>query len=228
MGSPQNSRWMSFLEDNLLEVVGQPASSFLWPINDHQDCSDKGNSFRNDTEDQEKLCPRKRSRDESCSKSGMKACREKMRRDRLNDRFLELSALLEPDCPPKTDKSTILCDAISAVNQLRDEACKMKKSNEQLRQAIKEMKTEKNEIRDEKTRLKAEKEVLEQQIKAMMTMPPGFMAHPAAIHAFAAQCQAAKNKTVPIPGYPGLAMWQWMPPAAVDISQDHVLRPPVA
>lgn len=88
--------------------------------------------------------------------------------------------------------------------------------------------TEKNEIRDEKTRLKAEKENLEQQIKAMMTMPPGFMAHPATIHAFAAQCEAAKNKTVPIPGYPGLAMWQWMPPAAVDVSQDHVLRPPVA
>lgn len=90
---------------------------------------------------------------------------------------------------------------------------------------------EKNELRDEKMRLKADKERLEQQVKAM-TIPTGYMPHPAAIHAaaaaFAAQTQAASNKAAQMAGYPGMAMWQWMPPAAVDTSQDHVLRPPVA
>jgi hypothetical protein len=91
--------------------------------------------------------------------------------------------------------------------------------------------TEKNELRDEKSRLKAEKERLEQQVKAM-TIPTGYMPHPAAVHAaaaaFAAQSQAASNKAAQMAAYPGMAMWQWMPPAAVDTSQDHVLRPPVA
>jgi hypothetical protein len=93
------------------------------------------------------------------------------------------------------------------------------------------MQAEKIELRDEKTRLKADKEKLEQQVKDM-TIPTGYIPHPAAIHAaaaaFAAQSQAASSKAAQMAGYPGMAMWQWMPPAAVDTSQDHVLRPPVA
>lgn len=70
-----------------------------------------------------------------------------------------------------------------------------------------------------------------------MTIPSGYMPHPAAMHAaaavYAAQTQAASTKAAQMaghgyPGHPGMAMWQWMPPAAVDTSQDHVLRPPVA
>lgn len=36
------------------------------------------------------------------------------------------------------------------------------------------------------------------------------------------------NKLVPVMSYPGMAMWQFLPPAAVDTSQDHELHPPVA
>lgn len=87
---------------------------------------------------------------------------------------------------------------------------------------------EKNELRDEKQKLKADKEKLEQQVKAM-NATPGFMPHPSVLSAtFSAQAQTAGNKLVPFIGYPGVAMWQFMPPAAVDTSQDHVLRPPVA
>ena len=91
------------------------------------------------------------------------------------------------------------------------------------------MQAEKNELRDEKQRLKAEKERLEQQLNAINTQP-GFLPPSPAIPtaAFAAQGQIAGNKLVPIISYPGVAMWQFMPPAAVDTSQDHVLRPPVA
>lgn len=89
------------------------------------------------------------------------------------------------------------------------------------------MQAEKNELRDEKQRLKADKEKLEQQVKATSTQ--GFLAHPTAMStAFATQGQVSSNKLIPFVGYPSIAMWQFMPPAAVDTSLDHVLRPPVA
>ncbi|KAL6544428.1 Transcription factor ilr3 [Orobanche minor] len=171
-----------------------------------------------------------RSRTESCAPSSSKACREKLRRDKLNDKFIELGALLEPGSPLKTDKSAILVDAVRMVTQLRGEAQKLKDSNSSLQEKIKELKAEKNELRDEKQRLKAEKENLEQQLKTMSApRPAGYFPVPPAIPAaFAAQSQGAGNKLVPIIGYPGVAMWQFLPPVAVDTSQDHVLRPPVA
>jgi hypothetical protein len=77
-----------------------------------------------------------------------------------------------------------------------------------------------------------EKEKLEQQVNSMNHPQPTFMAPPPAIpaaYAAAAQGQVG-NKLVPVISYPGMgmAMWQFMPPAAVDTSQDHVLHPPVA
>lgn len=171
---------------------------------------------------------RKRLRSESCNGSGSKACREKLRRDKLNERFLELGSILEPGRPPKTDKAAILSDAVRMVTQLRSETLKLNESNEELQEKIKELKAEKNELRDEKLRLKVEKEKLEQQVKGMSPQP-GYLPHPSAIGAaFAAQGQAAGNKLMPFIGYPGVAMWQFMQPAVVDTSQDHVLRPPVA
>ncbi|KAG7015510.1 Transcription factor ILR3 [Cucurbita argyrosperma subsp. argyrosperma] len=165
-------------------------------------------------------------RTETSCASSSKACREKLRRDRLNDKFLELGAILEPGRPPKTDKAAILIDAVRIVAQLRGEAKMLKDSNTSLSEKIKELKAEKNELRDEKQRLKMEKEKLEQQLKDMNSQP-GFLP-PAIPPTFAAQGQAAGNKLVPFISYPGVAMWQFMPPAAVDTSQDHVLRPPVA
>ncbi|XP_022845535.1 transcription factor ILR3-like isoform X2 [Olea europaea var. sylvestris] len=162
---------------------------------------------------------------ESCNTSGSKACREKFRRDRLNERFLELRSILEPGKPPKTDKCAILCDAIQMVTQLRLEAQQLKESNKDLLEKIKELKVEKNELRDEKLRLKASKEKLELQIKASAAQPALLAHHSAMGVAFAKE---AGNKLVPFFGYPGVAMWQFMQPAVVDTSQDHVLRPPVA
>lgn len=54
----------------------------------------------------------------------------------------------------------------------------------------------------------------------------GYLSHPPAV--LAAQGQAAGHKLMPYIGFPGVAMWQFMSPAVVDTSQDHVLRPPVA
>ncbi|PPS18059.1 hypothetical protein GOBAR_AA02521 [Gossypium barbadense] len=102
-------------------------------------------------------CSRKRGRSGSCSRPGTKACREKLRREKLNERFLDLSSILEPGRPARTDKSAILDDAIRA---------------------------EKNEIRDEKLVLKANKERIEQQSKTLNVSPARYLpAHPAGYHA---------------------------------------------
>ncbi|XVE51196.1 hypothetical protein DITRI_Ditri02bG0020200 [Diplodiscus trichospermus] len=171
---------------------------------------------------------RKRVRSGSCSASSSKACREKMRRDRLNDRFLELGSILDPGKPAKVDKAVILVDAVRMVTELRDEAQKLRESNESLQEKINELKAEKNELRDEKQRLKTEKENLERQVKALGSQP-GFLPHPPAIPTpFSTPGQAVGGKLVPFVGYPGVSMWQFLPPAAVDTSQDHILRPPVA
>lgn len=155
---------------------------------------------------------KKRPRGEPCASSSSKACREKLRRDRLNDKFMELSALLEPGRPPKTDKTAILVEAVRVVTKLRDEAHKLKDSNSNLQEKIKELKCEKNELRAEKQKLKTEKEKLEQQLKTMNGFPIQSHPHPMG------------TKLVPIISYPGVAMLQFLP----DTSQDHVLRPPMA
>ncbi|XWS15632.1 hypothetical protein CRYUN_Cryun34aG0018000 [Craigia yunnanensis] len=180
----------------------------------------------------------------SRSASGSKACREKMRRDRLNDRhvffpnfyhfnpfvffdvyifnisrFLELASILDPGRPPKVDKAVILVDAVRMVTQLWDEAQKLRESNESLQEKINELKRLKTE---------KEKENLERQVKALGSQP-GFLPHPPAIPTpFSTLGQVVGGKMVPIVGYPGVSMWQFLPPAVVDTSQDHILRPPVA
>lgn len=53
---------------------------------------------------------------------------------------MELGALLEPGRPPKTDKAAILVDAVRMVTQLRGEAQKLKDSNSNLQDKIKELK----------------------------------------------------------------------------------------
>ncbi|KAG2396171.1 Transcription factor ILR3 Basic helix-loop-helix protein [Vigna angularis] len=152
---------------------------------------------------------------------GSKACKEKMRRDRLNDRFLELGSVLDPARPLKMEKAVILSDAVRTVSQLREEAQKLRESIKNLQGKINELKAEKNELREEKQQLKAEKDNLEQKIEA-------FKLQPSFLSAVPAPGQVVGRKLVPFMGYPGVAMWQFLPPAAVDTSQDHVLRPPVA
>ncbi|KAK8545692.1 hypothetical protein V6N13_066964 [Hibiscus sabdariffa] len=237
MVSPENSNyWSHFDYANLIDDIPVPDGSysgFSWstqPLNAHSTVFNvEIDGSLGDSDGLKESGTKKRGRSESCNPSSSKACREKLRRDKLNDKFMELGAILEPGRPPKTDKAAILLDAVRMVAQLRDEAQEMKESNSSLQERIKELKADKNELRDEKQRLKTEKEKLEQQLKTMNAQPSFMPPTPAFPAAFAAaQGQAPGNKLVPFIGYPGVAMWQFMPPAAVDTSQDHVLRPPVA
>ncbi|GJY95596.1 transcription factor bHLH104-like protein [Tanacetum coccineum] len=161
-----------------------------------------------------------RGRSNSCSRAENKACRERQRREKLNE-----SSTLEPYRPATTDKLAILGHAIRVLNQLKSESQECKEMNEKLLEEIKTLKAEKIELREEKIALKSEKAKVEQQVKAMTNNnlpPPGFMApHPDAY-------QAGANKMPVFPGYSYIPMWQYLPQATCDTSHDHELRPPAA
>lgn len=55
-------------------------------------------------------------------------------------RFSELSSVLDPGRPPKSDKATILSDAARVLEQLKAEAEELKISNEKLQETIKDLK----------------------------------------------------------------------------------------
>ncbi|KAL2473456.1 Transcription factor ILR3 [Forsythia ovata] len=170
---------------------------------------------------------RKRMRSGTSNASDSKAYKEKIRRDRLNDRFQELSSILEPGRPPKMDKAVVLSDAVRMVIQMREEAQKLKESYKSLQERVNELKAEKNELRDEKLKLKTEREKLELQVKALNTSQ-GFLTQPPPVPApFAASHPVVGSKLVPYVGYPGIPMWRFMPPTTVDTSEDDAL-PPVA
>ncbi|KAI4371932.1 hypothetical protein MLD38_010226 [Melastoma candidum] len=171
----------------------------------------------------EKLGPGKRSRDGENCRRGTKACRERLRRERLNDKFQDLSALLEPGRSVKTDKPAILDDAIRVLTQLRAESQELRETNEKLLEEIQCLKAEKNELKDEKIMLKADKMRLEQQVKTMAVPRAGFIpTHPAATY------HAVANKVPVFPSYGYYPMWQFLQPSACDTSSDHELRPPAA
>ncbi|XP_072967604.1 transcription factor ILR3-like isoform X1 [Typha angustifolia] len=243
MGSPENPNWFldSALIDELADAGGDfaaaaAAGGYCWTsqgVNSSSGVSvDIDGSFTT-SDDPKASCSSKRNlnystRTESGSGPASKACREKMRRDKLNDRFIELGSVIDPGKPPKSDKAAILSDAACMVTQLRIEAQKLKDSNESLQEKIKELKAEKNELRDEKQKLKAEKESLEQQIK-LLNSQPTYIQPPLLPTVFAAQGQAAGHKLMmPVLGYPGFPMWQFMPPGEVDTSKDTDAFSPVA
>ncbi|XP_048327210.2 transcription factor ILR3 [Ziziphus jujuba] len=236
MASSETSNWL--FDYGIMEDIAPPESEFSgpatgfgWPsqpINCSPDASVEVDYSSGDSDRVREIRSRKRQRSKSCSASCTKACREKLRRDRLNGRFLELVSVLDLGSLPKMDKGAILSDTVRILTQLRSESQRMKESIEDLQAKIKELKAEKNELRDEKQRLKAEKERLEHQVRAM-SRQPGFLPHPPAVSsALNMQGPASGSKLMPFISYPCVTMWQMMPPSTVDTSQDHVLRPPVA
>lgn len=168
--------------------------------------------------------PKKRGRKESYAKATSKACRERLRREKLNESFMDLSTALQPGRTAKTDKLAILNDAIKVLNQLRTESQEYKEENQKLQKDIEGLKAEKNELREEKQILKVEKERMELQLKAMTISSPGF----ASPHPGTAAYHAAANKMALYPSYGLYPTWHYLPPSALDTSRDHELRPPAA
>ncbi|XVF67873.1 hypothetical protein PTKIN_Ptkin10aG0156800 [Pterospermum kingtungense] len=84
-----------------------------------------------------------------------KADREKLRRDRLNEHFLELGNALDPD-RPKNDKGTILTDTVQLLKDFTSQITKLKAEYATLTEESRELTQEKNDLKEEKASLKSD------------------------------------------------------------------------
>ncbi|KAF8405372.1 hypothetical protein HHK36_010276 [Tetracentron sinense] len=99
--------------------------------------------------------PKVEAKDSIVARKVQKADREKLRRDRLNEQFLELGNALDPD-RPKNDKATILTDTIEMLKDLSGQVDRLKSEHTTLSEESRELTQEKNEFREEKASLKSD------------------------------------------------------------------------
>lgn len=195
----------------------------------------------------------------SCSKpkgARNKACREKARRTRINERFSELAKLCDPE-DPKTDKSSILADAIKIMKQLRLE-------NGQLQQLNKFLEERAGQCEKERGQLLYHQNLLLQNsmqagaltpglsLPGMMSSVPAPMAVPMAVPrvnhtpplgivpgstasatdsirggtAMGVPVGMDRKHSCPTGGAPNTG--GWVQQDMLDNSEDHLLRPPAA
>uniref|UniRef100_A0A7S3VUV6 BHLH domain-containing protein n=1 Tax=Dunaliella tertiolecta TaxID=3047 RepID=A0A7S3VUV6_DUNTE len=107
---------------------------------------------------------RKAARSEANQAAKNKATREKARREKINDRFSELAQLIDPGKDPKTDKPSILQDAIKCVQQMRME-------NHQLRQLNKFLEERMGQLERERGQNLYQQSLMMQQGGGMMGLP---------------------------------------------------------
>lgn len=101
-----------------------------------------------------------------------KSKREKLRRDALNDKFMELSSVLEPGSVPKTDKAKVVVAATALIKKLRDHHNRLTEMIVKM-QAEKTRQQEMNaQLVQEKTQLLHEKLRIEAQLQAYLTTMP--------------------------------------------------------
>ncbi|KAJ9561890.1 hypothetical protein OSB04_007050 [Centaurea solstitialis] len=101
-------------------------------------------------------------KDTSDARKVQKADREKLRRDRLNEQFIELGNVLDPE-RPKNDKASIIIDTIQVLKDLATEVNRLKADCVALSEESSELTQEKNELREEKSSLKSDIENLNAQ-----------------------------------------------------------------
>ncbi|KAI4297722.1 hypothetical protein L6164_037597 [Bauhinia variegata] len=108
----------------------------------------------------------------AAARKTQKADREKLRRDRLNEQFVELGNILDPD-RPKNDKATILADTIQLLKDITSQVSKLKDEYAMLTEESRELTQEKNDLREEKASLKSDIENLNNQYQQRLrTMFP--------------------------------------------------------
>uniref|UniRef100_A0A453NXF3 BHLH domain-containing protein n=4 Tax=Triticinae TaxID=1648030 RepID=A0A453NXF3_AEGTS len=120
-----------------------------------------------------------------------------MRRDKLNEQFMELGTTLDPD-RPRHDKATILGDTVQMLKDLTSQVNKLKAEYSSLFEEECELTKEKNELRSEKASLKSDVDNLnnhyQQRIQMLYpctTMEPSVLIGPPPSYPFSLQ--------VPIP-----------------------------
>ncbi|KAL0536092.1 hypothetical protein IC582_025024 [Cucumis melo] len=117
-------------------------------------------------------------KDSAAARKVQKADREKLRRGRLNEQFVELGNILDPD-RPKNDKATILMDTIQLLKDLTSQVNKLKAEYATLTEESQELAQEKSDLREEKALLKSDIENLNAQYqqKLRATYPWAAMDH---------------------------------------------------
>ncbi|KAF5828322.1 hypothetical protein DUNSADRAFT_17778 [Dunaliella salina] len=88
---------------------------------------------------------KKAARSEANQAAKNKATREKARREKINDRFSELAQLIDPGKDPKTDKPSILQDAIKCVQQMRMENHQLRQLNKFLEERMGQLERERGQ-----------------------------------------------------------------------------------
>ena len=118
----------------------------------------------------------KRGREEGGRESAKnkKSRREKLRREALNDRFMGLSALLDPNGagPLKTDKATIVTEAAVVIKRLREELAKLSATLETLQKTNATLEKEKSDLAADKAALQQDKAKLEHQLHCFVSSLP--------------------------------------------------------
>ncbi|KAE8695128.1 naringenin,2-oxoglutarate 3-dioxygenase-like [Hibiscus syriacus] len=89
------------------------------------------------------------------ARKAQKADREKLRRERLNEQFLELGNTVDPD-RPKNDKVTMLVDTTQMLNDLTAEVNRLKAECSSLTEESCELTQEKKELREENAYLQGD------------------------------------------------------------------------
>ncbi|KAJ0964187.1 hypothetical protein J5N97_029309 [Dioscorea zingiberensis] len=117
-------------------------------------------------------------KDSVAMRRGQKADREKLRRERLNEQFLELGKVLDPE-RPKNDKATVLTDAIQVLKDLTAQVDRLKAEYTALSEESRELTQEKNELREEKAAIKSDIDNLNAQYQQRLRVmfPWGAMDH---------------------------------------------------
>ncbi|KXZ41653.1 hypothetical protein GPECTOR_340g76 [Gonium pectorale] len=145
-----------------------------------------------------------------------KACREKARREKLNERFADLARLIDPNGEPKTDKSTILTDAIKYVQQMTVENHQLRQLNKFLEERVSTLERERGQQLYQQSLMMTQMGggQLMQAGQAMMVGGPAgmmggamqgpAMAHPVAMQASAAMASSsgALMSAAPLPAAP--------------------------
>jgi len=101
-----------------------------------------------------------------------KSKREKRRRDALNDKFMELSAVLEPGSVPKTDKAKVVVAATALIKKLRDHHHKLTEMIVKIQSEKTRQQEMNSQLIQEKTTLLHEKLRIEAQLQAYLTSMP--------------------------------------------------------
>lgn len=121
--------------------------------------AEDGDDSGPESEDSEERPASKRARKgKSHNAAQSKANREKARREKVNDRFSELAQALEETKEVRTDKLSILNDAIKFVQQMRVE-------NNQLKQMLKYCETHVKQLEEDKKQMVYQQHMMQQMLQ---------------------------------------------------------------